>query len=215
VATASERAPSHEDTGWRVRRTFERALRAGEIVFDEGEPGDHLYVIQSGEIELTRSGGDGARVVSRYGPGEFFGEMGVLLGRPRTARATAACESRVLELDGPTFEAMCVDHPEIAIRVIQRLASRTIELEQRLATLGADDLLRPVVRLLVRWAEPAEGEYRVATTLRALAVESGVRLGEAHRALGQLFDRKLVRLVDDELRIADLEALSAVLDVPD
>lgn len=195
-----------------MRRTFERALRPGEIVYDEGDAGDHLYVIQSGQVELTRLSGETARVLSRYGPGEFFGEMGVLLGRPRTSRATAVCESRVLELDAPTFEAMCVEYPEIAIRVIQRLASRTIELEQRLATLGADDLLRPVVRVLVRWAEREGEESRVATTLRSLADESGLRLSEAHRALGQLLDRKLVRLLDDELRIPDLEALSAALD---
>jgi len=166
-------------------------------------------------VELVRSGPDGPRLVARLAPGEFFGEMGVLLGRPRSVRAVAASASRLIELDGATFEEMCVEQPEIAIHVIQRLAARVIDLEQRLAALGVDDLLRPVVRVLVRRANREEGAGRLATTLRKLAAEAGLSLLEAHRALGQLFERKLVRLVDDVLLIPDMEALSACLDGAD
>ncbi len=192
--------------------TFERRLPAGAPVFEEGDEGRSLFVIQAGHVELTRRSGDGSRVVARLGPGEFFGEMSVLLGQPRTVRAVAADDARLLEIAGSTFEAMCVDQPEIAIRVIQRLAARVIDLEQRLAALGVDDLLRPVVRVLVRNAQPTEGGSRVSMRLRELAGEAGLTLLEAHRALGQLFDRKLVRLADDDLHVPSLEALSASLD---
>jgi CRP-like cAMP-binding protein len=204
-----------EDTQFRVRRTFERSFEAGQTVFDEGDPGEVLYIIQSGMVELMRSGPDGPHLVSRLAPGEFFGEMGVLLGQPRTVRAVAVSDSRLIELDGATFEEMCVAQPEIAIRVIQRLAARVIDLDQRLAALGVDDLLRPVVRVLVRRAEREAGAGRLATTLRKLAAEAGLTLLEAHRALGQLLERKLVRLVDDTLVIPDLEALSGCLDPAD
>jgi CRP-like cAMP-binding protein len=122
-------------------------------VFEEGDQGAVLYVIQSGMVELVRCGPEGPRLVARLAPGEFFGELDVLLGRPRSVRAVAASESRLIELDAATFEEMCVAQPEIAIRVIQRLAARVIELEQRLAALGLDDLLRPVVRVLLRRAD--------------------------------------------------------------
>jgi CRP-like cAMP-binding protein len=204
-----------EDTQLRVRRAFERSFEAGQAIFDEGDPGDVLYVIQTGMVELIRSGPDGPRLVARLAPGEFFGEMGVLLGRARSVRAVAASASRLIELDAATFEEMCVAQPEIAIRVTQRLAARVIDLEQRLAALGVDDLLRPVVRVLVRRADHEAGGGRLATTLRKLAAEAGLSLLEAHRALGQLMERKLVRLVDDILVIPDLEALSACLDGAD
>jgi CRP-like cAMP-binding protein len=204
-----------EDTQFRVRRAFERGHEAGQTVFDEGDPGEVLYVIQTGMVELVRSGPDGPRLVARLGPGEFFGEMGVLLGRPRSVRAVAVSDSRLLELDAATFEEMCVARPEIAIRVIQRLAARVIDLEQRLAALGVDDVLRPLVRVLVRRADRESGGGKLATTLRRLAGEAGVSLLEAHRALGQLLERRLVRLVDDVLVIPDLEALSACLDGAD
>ncbi|MEN8160017.1 MAG: cyclic nucleotide-binding domain-containing protein, partial [Myxococcota bacterium] len=140
--------PSSADTGARIRSVFERSYRAGELVYDEGWEGDALFVIQAGQVELIRQGAAGQRVISRHGPGDFFGEMGVLLGRPRTARAVAISDLRLLQIDAGTFESMCIEQPEIAIRVIQRLAARTIHLEQRLEAIGADDLLRPVVRVL-------------------------------------------------------------------
>ena len=203
---------AREDTGFTVRSTYERSFAAGEVVYDAGQPSEALFVIQAGHVELTRSGPDGERVVARYGPGEFFGEIAVLLGRPRSARAVAVGEARVLQLDRATFEAMCVDRPEIALRVIQRLAQRAIELEQRLTALGVDDLLRPVVRVLLRHAGTSEKSARIETSLRKLANEAGLRMHEAHRALNQLLDQKLVRLVDDALEVRDFDALAGALD---
>lgn len=207
----------NEDTAFRVRSAYERSLERGETVFAEGEPGDHLYVIQSGEIELVRESGSGQHTLARLGPGDFFGELSVVLGQRRTTRAVAAQKSRVLELDRETLEAMCLAQPEIAIRMIRILVSRLIEAERRLALLGADDLLRPVVRALVRAAqpvgEPDAGEgIPIPMTLRGLSEAAGLSMREAHRALHQLFDCRLLQLVDDCLRVPDLEALSGCLD---
>jgi len=206
---------SAEDTGIRVRRTFERVFRSGEVVFEEGDPGAVLYVIQSGEVELTRRGPSGPRLVGRLGPGEFFGEMSVVLGGTRSVRAAALCETHLLELDGQTLQEMCLERPEIAIRMIRRLAARVIELEGRLSALGIDDLLRPVVRVLVRQAEASAEGARIATSLRRLAADAGLSLLEAHRALQQLLERKLVRFSDDHLVTPDLDVLSACLDGAD
>jgi len=202
-----------EDTGFAVRSTYERRFASGDVIYDAGQPGDVLFVVQAGNVELRRdSAGEGGRVIARYGPGDFFGEIAVLLGRERTTRAVAVGDTRLLQLDRATFEAMCADRPEIAMRVIQRLAERAIELEQRLSALGVDDLLRPVVRVLLRAANPGEKTARVPTTLRKLASDAGLRMVEAHRALNQLIDQKLLRLVDDELEIRDFDALAAALD---
>jgi hypothetical protein len=109
---------------------------------------------------------------------------------------------------------MCIERPEIAIRIIRRLTDRLIDSERRLSALGVDDLLRPVVRALVRNAEKHDAGFRIPGTLRSLARESGLTMLEAHRALHQLLDQKLVRLVDDVLLAADVEKLSACLDAP-
>jgi CRP/FNR family transcriptional regulator len=203
---------SPADTGARIRSVFQRNFRGGETIFDEGQDGEALFVIQTGQVELIRGAEGGQRVISRHGPGDFFGELSVLLGRPRLARAVAVADTCLLQLDRQTLEAMCIDQPEIAIRVIQRLAARMTHLEQRLAALGADDMRRPVVRVLVRHAQRRGRAARVGIQLRTLAAEAGLSLVEAHRALAQLMDQRLLRLSDDTLLISDLEALSAALD---
>jgi CRP/FNR family cyclic AMP-dependent transcriptional regulator len=204
-----------ENTQILVRKTYERSFEDGETIFDEGDLGEVLFVIQSGEVELTRRGATGPRMVARLGPGEFFGEMSVVIGEERSARAMAVGTTRLLELDGETLEGMCIERPEVAIRIIRRLTTRLIDSERRLAMLGIDDLLRPVVRSLVRDAQP-DPEYgiRIPTTLRKLAGDAGIGLFEAHRALHQLLDQKLVRLVDDRLVARDVESLSSCLDSP-
>jgi len=206
-------ASTGETTAIRIRSAYQRLLEPGETVFDEGDPGDHLYVIQSGEIELTREGAGSSRVVARLGPGDFFGELGVVLGKRCTTRAIAVRPTRVLELDRETLEAMCLEQPAIAIRLLRVVVSRLIEAERRLAILGADDLLRPVVRGLVRRAEPdPEKGVRIPTTLRLLAEDAGLSMFETHRALHQLIDRKLIQLADDCLFTSDLDSLAGCLD---
>jgi CRP-like cAMP-binding protein len=206
-----------EDTAIRVRSHYQREFAPGQLVVGAGEPADHLFVIQSGEIELSREGPGGHRGVARLGPGDFFGELGVVLGARVSTRAIAVKATRVLQLDRETLESMCLAQPEIAIRMIRVLVSRLIEAERRLAALGVEDLLRPLVRSLVRQARPAEGDgkgARIATSLRKLADETGLSMLETQRALHHLFDRKLVQLIDDCLVVADLEGLSGCLDAP-
>lgn len=208
----------NSDTALRVRSSYERVFEPGETVITEGSREDKLYVIQSGEIELTREGNAGSRVVARLGPGDFFGELALVHGQTSSSRAMAVSRTRVLELDRETLEGMCMAQPAIAIRLIRILVARLIEAERRLALLGADDLLRPMVRAIQRGARAdAAGKpgYRVATTLRALAEETGLSMLEAHRALHQLLDRKLLHLLDDALHVPDLEALSGCLDSAD
>ena len=71
----------------------------------------------------------------------------------RAARASAVGETRLLELDGETLEVMCIERPEIAIRIISRLTARLIDSERRLSAMGVDDLLGPIVRALLKRAD--------------------------------------------------------------
>ena len=198
-----------------VLRSYERAFHAGELIFDEGDSGELVFIIQSGEVEITRTEPGGRRLLARLGPSEFFGEMSVVVGEPRTTRATAIGDLSVLEVDAETLEAMCLERPEIAIRIIQRLTTRLIEAERRLANVGVDDAARPLLRILLSTASPDSGSgARIPTTLRALAGAAGLSMGDAHHALHRLMDRRLLKLVDDVLIAPDLDTLATCLDNP-
>ena len=164
-------------------------------------------MIQSGQVQVSRGGSE--RVVAKLGPGEFFGEMSVVLGECRTARAVAIGPTQLLEIDGETLEGMCIDRPEIAIRMIQRLSVRLIAAERRLAAMGLDELVGPLVRYLGTLKDgSSDPELRLTTTLKVLAEGCALSMKETHQALHQLMDQRLLRLVGDELVASDPEALS-------
>jgi len=201
-----------ETTQIQVRSAYQRDFDDGEIIFDEGDEGIDLYVIQTGQVQITRGSATGPRIVAKLRAGDFFGEMSVVLGEARTARAVAVGKTELLELDGETLEAMCIERPEIAIRMIQRLAVRLIGAERRLAVLGLDELVAPLIRYLSKQAgDNIEEELRISTSLRELAAGSELTLQETHEALHQLMDQKLIRLVGDELVAPDRNALSAAI----
>ncbi|MDD2709892.1 MAG: cyclic nucleotide-binding domain-containing protein [Verrucomicrobiae bacterium] len=72
------------------------------ILFEEGDPSDCFYLLTEGQIELSKKSGDGRRqvILQRVSPGDYFGEMGILDGNPRSARATSRGASRVARIPG-------------------------------------------------------------------------------------------------------------------
>ena len=197
-----------------VVEAHQRCFDAGSLVFDEGEAGHSLFFIRSGEVELARRGAAGALPVARLGPGEFFGEQGVLVAGPRRSRATVTREAELLEVGAGVFEEMFLERPDIALRITRALASRAQALEQRLASLEGEDALRALARALLRLSRPGPDGASVEGTLRSLAAEAGLGLLEAHHALQHLVERKAVRLVEDVLQVADAAALSSLLESP-
>jgi CRP-like cAMP-binding protein len=103
---------------------FAREFPAGTVLFEEGAPGTDMFIIVTGEIEIRRDIADAERVLAVLPAGEFFGEMAILNGRPRSATAVVRSDARLLVIDGTTFEAMLRARPEIALRMIKALASR-------------------------------------------------------------------------------------------
>jgi len=103
---------------------FARDYPAGTLIFEEGDEANVMYVVQRGEVEIVRQSGAETRLVAIIPAGEFFGEMGLINGRPRTATARVRRDARLLELDSEVFEAMVQSRTEIAIRMIKTMSGR-------------------------------------------------------------------------------------------
>jgi cAMP-dependent protein kinase regulator len=92
-----------------------RSFAPGDLVVSQGEPGRSLFVVASGSVKVWVQEGHGrARFVRTLGEGDFFGEVSLLTGRPRTATVTAAAPSDLLELDWSRVEEIVRDHPRVA-----------------------------------------------------------------------------------------------------
>ncbi|HZD57399.1 MAG TPA: cyclic nucleotide-binding domain-containing protein [Anaerolineales bacterium] len=104
--------------------------QAGEVVFCEGDWGDKFYIVEKGEVVITRQVNGTAVELSRQGPGEYFGEVALLHNRPRTATVTATRETKLLALDGNYFLNLISNFSQLG-QVITRTGTRRLSFFQR------------------------------------------------------------------------------------
>lgn len=103
-----------------ARSAKEVAHREGTVIAREGEPGVGLFVILDGRCEVTVGG----RRKATLGPGDFFGEIALLDGGPRTATVTALTDVKLAGLTGWVFRGLITEHPRIALKTLEALAGR-------------------------------------------------------------------------------------------
>jgi CRP-like cAMP-binding protein len=97
----------------------------GTIVFSEGDLGLTMYVIESGEIEISKRFGNESKVLAVLGKGDFFGEMCMLEDElPRSATAIATSDVDAVIIDQSAFTFILRHNPEIAIRMMRKLVVR-------------------------------------------------------------------------------------------
>ena len=106
---------------------------AGTVVMREGEAAAIAYVVEDGELEIRKRAEDGAeRVLSRLGPGEWAGELGVLLRLPRSATVVAVRDSRLRVVTEQNLAHVIAEHPAETERLLRQLAQRVHETSARL-----------------------------------------------------------------------------------
>ncbi len=98
---------------------------AGQAIFEYGDTGDALFAICSGQVEIFLTDDTGTRIVLEVGgPGDFFGEMGLLAPGPHTASAVATADLEVLRIDREDLEQFLGFHPTAAIDLLDLLGQR-------------------------------------------------------------------------------------------
>ena len=186
---------------------FARDFAPGTVLFEEGQPGDFMYVVQTGEVEIRRQVGDIERVLAVLPPGEFFGEMAILNGRPRSATAVVKSASRLLVIEGKTFEAMMRARPEIALRIIKALATRLESANQHIELLLLPTPNHRVVQCLrlmadeqmaLAGAHVTQGSaILVPGRVEDVAARVGLLVHEVIEVIDRLRQARLVLLAED------------------
>jgi CRP-like cAMP-binding protein len=110
-----------------------RVYHDGEIVVREGESGECMYVVQSGEVEVVTRRGDRELPLRVLGPGALIGEMSLFDREVRSATVRAKGEARLLTVDRESFLRRVHEDPSLAFNVVRTLARRVRELTGELA----------------------------------------------------------------------------------
>lgn len=103
-----------------------RHLASGEVLFNQGEPGDAMYIVVNGRLRFVAQTPDGVeRVVDEVGRGESVGEFALLTGEPRTATVYATRDTDVVKLDQATFESLQARYPHVMRQIAKSIVQRT------------------------------------------------------------------------------------------
>ncbi|WP_052699459.1 cyclic nucleotide-binding domain-containing protein [Hyphomicrobium sp. 99] len=105
-----------------------RHFAPGEKIFLEEEPGDAMYMVRSGRVDVITYG----TVLENIRTGGIFGEMALIDDGPRSAAAMAAEPTEVVAINKPTFLAVVRDDPQFALRVMSLLATRLRRMNKQL-----------------------------------------------------------------------------------
>ncbi len=114
--------------------TFNKSFDPGELIVVEGQTGNGLYVILSGNVEVLKGDvRENPKVLAKRGPGDVFGEMALLGEWPRTATVRALDSVQCLGIDRWVFLSQLERQPQVTIKMLQILAQRLRDSDARFA----------------------------------------------------------------------------------
>ncbi|CAB4957907.1 MAG: cyclic nucleotide-binding domain-containing protein [Actinobacteria bacterium] len=192
----------------------ERSVAKGEIVFQEGEPGDRMYVILEGKVKLGQSSNDGREsLLAILGPGEMFGELSLFDPGQRTSTATALTDAVILALSNEQLRPWLAGRPEVATALLQALARRLRRTNEAMADLVFSDVPGRVAKALMDLGEKfgeVTSEGLMVThdmTQEELAQLVGASRETVNKALADFAQRGWIRLESRQVMILDIERL--------
>lgn len=131
----------------------------GAFIVRAGESTDSLYVLLAGRAKVTNTDEEGREIILAWlGPGEFFGEMGLIDGSPRSANVVAAEPCELLFLSKEAFQRCLQDNFQVAQKLMKTLVLRLREADRKIESLALLDVYGRVARLLLDMSEVADGQ---------------------------------------------------------
>jgi CRP/FNR family transcriptional regulator, cyclic AMP receptor protein len=193
-----------------------RRFRRNEVIFHAGDPGEALFVIESGAVKIVLASLDGEEaILATLGRGEFFGELAILDGAERSATAVALEPTVLDSLARSSFLELVASEPGVRVALLAGLAGELRRLTRHVEELHFLALPGRLATRLVELARQSggagpEAELSGHYTQSDLASMIGCSRQTVNRLLGDLSAEGLIRVEHDAIRIPDIEALARV-----
>ena len=200
-------------------RTVRKLFSAGELIFSEGEPCNGLHIIARGKVRIFKTSVNGReQVLVVNGPGETVAELPVFDGGPFPASAIAVEDAELAFISRRDFNAYCLEHPEVALKVLSVVGARQRRLVGIIEELSFTTIRQRLIAALIKMAQ-SEGK----TTARGIEFQLPATHQELANQLGtvrELISRNLMRLQAEglldvdarEIVVKDMKGLSALLE---
>lgn len=203
-----------------AKRTVRKIYSAGELLFSEGEPCNGLNIISRGRVRIFKASVSGReQVLAVQQPGESIAEIPVFDGGPYPASASAIEDVEIAFISRRDFQAFCLEHPEVALKVLAVVGARLRRLVAIIEELSFTTIRQRLVSMLVRLAQSdgkktARGvEFVLPSSHQELANQLGTVRELISRNLTRLQAEGLLEVDSRQIVVKDLKGLTAILDV--
>lgn len=183
-----------------------------KIILLEDEDGDTLFIIMDGKVKVTTYSESGKEVIfSILNAGDFFGEMSLLDGKPRSATVVSMEDAQIQLIRRAEFYRLLEDHPRIALRLLEELASRLRKADERIESLSILDVTGRIAGILLQLAEDrgitnnSEVLIKSRPTHQELANMVGTTRETVTRVLKQLEDKNYIMMAGKDVTIFNVE----------
>ncbi|MBA7628227.1 Cyclic AMP receptor protein [subsurface metagenome] len=196
---------------WEKKPRYERQLMPGEVLFHEGDTGEVMYFIRKGKIKISVGEEDQEKVFAVLKEGDFFGEMAVIDGSPRSASATAIEETDLIIIDKESFISKINENPLVAY-VIETLTKRIRILDEQLKYLTIKSDEERIIHFILARAKQQGTPMDEGVSLDEISTETithitGVDIKKVAEYLKRLEDVELIKVGDDEIIVRSIPDL--------
>ena len=194
---------------------MEKKLNAGDVLFNEGDKGDVMYLIRDGKVKITKGRGDDEKVLAVLKEGDFFGEMAIIDGSPRSASATATTPVTMLVIDKETFKAKIKENPLIEY-VLETLSRRLRNADEQIRLLTIKSEERRIVAYIITKAKEIGKKTDTGIEIAPLTAEgltnvTGIDETKVKNYMSNLQKAGLVSIQDNGITIRAVEDLDDYL----
>lgn len=187
----------------------ERRYPRGSMILAQGDSGESLYLIASGQVKVVLIHEDGREVIlSVLTEGAFFGEMALLDQEPRSAHVVAMTDALLLQLRREDFQSRLRSGPDVAIGLLRELSRRLRRADETIASLMLLDVNGRIANLLLELADEEGGE-RITRRLTHATIGQmvGASRETVSRTMRSLVNREILRVSRKEILLLDRRAL--------
>ncbi len=187
-----------------------RSYEKGEMIFSESQTGADMFVIQEGEVAITKVASGNEVILAMLKRGDMFGEMALLENKPRSASAIAHSPCRLMVINRNNFDQMVTTQPQLIARLTTTFAERLWTSYRQQDNSNITNPVHKMIDMLALQAEKAKkfsGNYQTELTLTDLANMCGIPLKLHSMAFVQFENEKSARLVGDKIYVPDCEEL--------
>ncbi len=196
-------------------RAVTRPHASGELIFSEGDPCTGLYIVESGDVRIFKtSAGGREQVLTVEHAGSSVAELPIFDGGAYPASASAATECILLFIRRNDFRALCLEHPEVALKVLRMVGLRLRRLVGIIEELSFTTVRHRLAALLLRLAHDAgttsgRAQFKIDASNQELASQIGTVRELVSRNLSRFQAEGLIAMDGKNITIPDLARLEA------